>query len=79
MIHRHNIGFRTDKYSLYDKVGDNAYDYEKHGVLTKCLPKILFKGNSILVSFLQFLDMRIIMTLKYIDRVKKFKWISQLY
>lgn len=60
-------------------VGDNKYDYEKNGILTKTLPKILFKGNSILVTFLQFLDMRIIMMFKYIDKLKTFKHISNIY
>lgn len=60
-------------------VSDNKYDYEKNGILTKTLPKILFKGNSILVTFLQFLDMRIIMMFKYIDKLKKFKHITDIY
>lgn len=58
---------------------DNRYDYEKHGILTKTLPRILFKGNSVLVTFLQFLDMRIIMMFKYIDKLKHFKNITTLY
>ena len=58
---------------------DNRYDYEKNGILTKTLPKILFKGNSVLVTFLQFLDMRIIMMFKYIDKLKNFKNISSMY
>ena len=60
-------------------VSNNKYDYEKNGILTKTLPKILFKGNSILVTFLQFLDMRIIMMFKYIDKLKKFKHITDIY
>ena len=52
------------------------YDYAKEGILTKSLPKILFKGNSILVTFIQFIDLRCIMLFKYIDKLKHFKWIS---
>ena len=52
------------------------YDYEQEGILTKSLPKILFKGNSILVTFIQFIDLRLIMMFKYIDKLKKFKWIT---
>ena len=52
------------------------YDYKKEGILTKSLPKILFKGNSILVTFIQFIDLRCIMLFKYIDKLKHFKWIS---
>ena len=52
------------------------YDYASEGILNKTLPKILFKGNSILVTFLQLIDLRIIMLFKYIDKLKRFKWIS---
>ena len=52
------------------------YDYAKEGILTKTLPKILFKGNSILVTFIQLIDIRLIMMFKYIDRLKRFKWIT---
>lgn len=62
--------------SRYDLIGNNKYRYDKEGVLTKCLPKILFKGNTILVSFLQLIDLRIILVLKYIDKLKRFKYIS---
>ena len=60
-------------------LNDNKYDYEKYGILTKTLPKIFFKGNSVLVTFLQFLDMRIIMLFKYIDKLKNFKNITSFY
>ncbi len=60
-------------------LNNNKYDYEKNGILTKTLPKIFFKGNSILVTFLQFLDMRIIMLFKYIDKLKNFKNITNIY
>lgn len=69
--------FRTERYKLYRRLGRIPYDYESEGILIKCLPKILFKGNSLLVSFLQLIDMRIILVLKYIDKLKKFKYISQ--
>lgn len=52
------------------------YDYASEGILNKTLPKILFKGNVILVTFLQLIDLRIIMLFKYIDKLKRFKWIS---
>ncbi len=52
------------------------YDYASEGILNKTLPKILFKGNAILVTFLQLIDLRIIMLLKYIDKLKRFKWIT---
>jgi hypothetical protein len=52
------------------------YDYASEGILNKTLPKILFKGNVILVTFLQLIDLRLIMMFKYIDKLKRFKWIS---
>lgn len=68
---------RTENFYLYDMTHEvDPYDYEKEGILTKSLPGILFKGNTILVSFLQLMDMRLIMMFKYIDRLKRFKWIS---
>ena len=52
------------------------YDYSSEGILKKTMPKILFKGNAILVTFLQLIDVRLIMLFKYIDKIKRFKWIS---
>lgn len=52
------------------------YDYASEGILNKTLPKILFKGNAILVTFLQLIDLRIIMLLKYVDKLKHFKCVT---
>lgn len=52
------------------------YDYAKEGILTKVLPKIMFKGNSLLVTFIQLIDVRCVMLFKSIDRLKRFKWIT---
>lgn len=49
------------------------YDYASEGILNKCLPKVLFSGNPILVSFIQLIDMRLIMLFQYIDKLKNFK------
>ena len=68
--------FRTLNYKSYGYTGYNNYDYEQHGILTKTLPKILFKGNAMLVTFLQLIDVRLIILLKYIDRLKHFKHIT---
>ena len=76
MDFKNSLTYRTDRLKKYAYIGNNAYDYERNGILNKCLPKILFKGNSILVTFLQLIDIRIIMTLKYVDRLKHFKHIT---
>lgn len=68
--------YRKKYVEKYWFTGNNKYNYEKEGILKKCLPKILFKGNSIFVTFLQLIDLRIIMVFKYIDKIKKFKWIT---
>jgi hypothetical protein len=57
--------------------GNNRYKYEEEGILNKCMPKFLFNGNSIFVTFLQLIDLRLIMLFKYIDRIKYFKSITR--
>lgn len=76
MDFKHSIDYRTEKYSKYNKLGNLEYDYESNGILTKCLPKILFKGNVILTSFLQLIDIKLIMLFKQIDKIKRFKYIT---
>lgn len=72
---RHNT--RTYNFKLFDEITEfDLYDYEREGIMNKTLPKILFKGNTIFVSFLQLIDTRIIMLFKYIDKLKRFKWVT---
>ena len=66
----------TRRIREYNKTEANKYDYETEGILRKCLPKILFKGNPILVTFLQLIDMRLILLIGYIKRLQHFKHIS---
>ena len=66
----------TRRMREYNKAETNKYDYETEGILRKCLPKILFKGNPILVTFLQLIDMRLILLIGYIKRLQHFKHIS---
>ena len=73
---KNSVTYRIDRYRKINNSGFNKYDYESNGILNKCLPKILFKGNSILVTFLQLIDLRLIMMLKYIDKLKHFKHIT---
>ena len=56
--------YRTENIKSYNNNAYNKYyDYASYGILSKCLPKILFKGNAVLVSFLQLIDIKIIMLL----------------
>lgn len=73
---KNGSNFRYDRYSQYNRLGSNKYDYARYGILNRCLPKIFFKGNPILASFIQAIDIRIVMLLQYVDRLKHFKHIS---
>ena len=73
---KNNLTFRTDRNKLFNSLGDNKYNYKQEGILQKCLPKILFKGNTILVTFIQLMDLRLIMLTNYIDKLKHFKHIT---
>lgn len=76
---KQSITYKHEAYEdirKYNRLGYNKYDYEKNGILIKCLPKILFKGNSLLVTFLQLIDIEILMILKYVTKLKRFKYIS---
>lgn len=73
-----NINYKVEHKHIYNCHHLNRYDYAREGILNKCLPKVLFKGNPILVSFLQLIDLKAIMLFKYIDKVKTFKHITKL-
>lgn len=73
---KQSFDFRYKRLKGIEYSGSNKYDYAKHGVLNRIIPKVLFKGNSILVTFLQLIDLRIIMMLKTVDTIKYFKRIS---
>lgn len=68
--------FRTHRYNRANNLGNQAFDYGYEGILYRCLPKILFKGNPSITAFLQLIDMKIILMFKTIDRLKHFKNIA---
>ena len=74
---KQSLTYRSEELKQFEFTGNNKYDYAEDGILRKTLPKILFKGNSILVTFLQMMDLKIIMILKYVDKLKNFKHISK--
>ena len=37
-----SIDLKTSRYTEYNLLGNNKYDYARYGILNKCLPKILF-------------------------------------
>lgn len=73
---KNSVEFRKGSLDQYDTLKHRGYDYAKNGILTKSLPKLLFKGNTIFVTFLQLMDMKFIFLFKYIDRLKRFKYIT---
>lgn len=73
---KNGLDFRTYSFTQYNNLGSNKYDYERYGILNKCLPKILFKGNHIFTSFLQLIDVRLVLLFKQIDKIKHFKHIT---
>lgn len=76
MDFKHNLDFKTYKYAQYNSIENSKYDYAKHGILNKCLPKIFFRSNPLLTTFLQLIDLRIVLLLKYVDKLKRFKYIT---
>lgn len=76
---KQSISYKYDRNKLTNNIGNNKYNYSKNGLLNKCIPKILFKGNSLLVTFLQLIDVKCVMLFKYIDTLKNFKNITSYY
>lgn len=76
MDFKNGLEYRYETYTRYNTVGNTKYDYARNGILNKCLPKVFFNGNSIFVSFLQLIDVRLVMLFKQIDKIKRFKYIS---
>ena len=68
-----NKDFKWHIYERSNNLGSQKFDYGYEGILYRCLPKILFKGNPNIVAFLQMIDMRLIMMFKTIDKIKHFK------
>lgn len=71
-------GFRWHNIEQMNRNRD-YYDYASNGILSKCLPKFIFGANPILVSFIQLIDVRLIMLFRYIDKLKQFKDIKKIY
>lgn len=68
-----NTDYKYHRFERSNNLGSKKYDYGYEGILYRCIPKILFKGNPALVAFIQMVDMRLIMMFKTIDKIKHFK------
>ncbi len=76
MDHKQSLDFRTGRLATLKTDADIRYDYARDGLLNKVLPKILFRGNPVLVAFLQIIDIQLIVMFKLIDKIKNFKNIA---
>ena len=73
---KYALEYKSNKYKNFRRCGNNKYNYEENGILRLCLSKILFKGNPILVTFLQLIDLRLIIFMKYIEKIRHFKHVT---
>lgn len=76
MEHIKPYTYRMLTYKKDAKLGDNKYDYAANGVLRLALPKIIFKGNPILVAFLQLVDVELITLMKIVQKIQNIKHIT---
>lgn len=76
MDHKQSLDYRYLQHYKNTNDGFNKYDYMREGILNKVLPKILFKSNPSLVTFLQLIDIELISMFKTIQGIEKFKHIS---
>lgn len=76
MDHKQSLDYRFLQHYKNTDTKFNKYDYMREGILNKVLPKILFKGNPILVSFFQLIDVQLISMFKSIQSVEKYKHIT---
>jgi len=76
MDHKQSLDYRFLQYCKNTDTKFNKYDYMREGILNKVLPKILFRGNPTLVSFLQLIDVQFISMFKSIQSVEKYKHIT---
>lgn len=76
MDHKQSLDYRYIGYDKTKDLGQKKYDYEKDGILTKVLPRIFFKGNPILVAFIQLIDMQLISMFKSVKSMQKYKYIT---
>lgn len=76
MDHKQSLDYRYVGYQDCNTFGRKKYDYGKNGILTKVLPRILFRSSPKLVAFLQLIDMQLISMFKSIQSVERFKHIT---
>lgn len=73
MDHQFPIEYRTGRYKYISDLNDNKHHYEIDGVLPMVLPRVLFRGNNILTSYLQLIDSMFVNMMKTVEKIKYFK------
>lgn len=76
MDRKYSTNFRLGRYQYMNDLKDNRFKYEKDGVLPLVLPNVLFRGNSVLTSYLQLIDSMFVNMMKTIEKIKNWKCIT---
>lgn len=77
MDHQYGMEYRTGRYKYISDLKDGKHHYEIDGVLPLVLPSKLFKGNTILTSYLQLIDSMFVNIMKTIEKIKYWKCLTK--
>jgi len=68
------LGDRRKYIKEYEISNYKEYDYEKHGLLNKVLPKVIYNTkNTTTRAVLRFVEYILVWLMKYVDILKNFK------
>lgn len=68
------IGSRRRYIKNYEVSNNQAYDYERYGLLNKVLPKVICETkNTSTRAVLRFVEYILIWLMRYVDDLKNFK------
>lgn len=68
------IGSRRRYIKNYEVSNNQAYDYERYGLLNKVLPKVIYETkNTSTRAVLRFVEYILVWLMKYVDDLKNFK------
>jgi hypothetical protein len=68
------IGSRRRYVKNYEVSNNQAYDYERYGLLNKVLPKVIYETkNTSTKAVLRFVEYILVWLMKYVDDLKNFK------
>lgn len=68
------IGSRRRYIKNYEVSNNQAYDYERYGLLNKALPKVICETkNTSTRAVLRFVEYILVWLMRYVDDLKNFK------